>query len=97
LAGIVNERAYQGEKHWLIFLFEATRPIGHDEVTAYEFDEGTLVWVPIADVASAGIPETDRTIMWPNVQAHRGGFFMVDIDCSGGVIEHRLVESWKAR
>jgi hypothetical protein len=31
------------------------------------------------------------------VQAHRGGFFMVDIDCSGGVIEHRVVESWKAR
>ena len=97
LFGMVSERAYQGEMHWLIFLFEATRPIGHDEVTAYEFDEGTLVWVPIADVASAGIPETDRTIMCPNVQAHRGGFFMVDIDCSGGAIEHRVVESWKAR
>ena len=32
LTGIVNERAYQGEKHWLIFLFEATRPIRPDEV-----------------------------------------------------------------
>ncbi len=97
LMGIVNERAYEGEKHWLIFLFEAVRPIAHDEITAHDIDEGSLEWVPVAEVASVGIPETDRTILWPAVQSHRGGFFMVDIDCSGGGITHRMVESWATR
>ncbi|MFZ4697695.1 MAG: NUDIX domain-containing protein, partial [Phycisphaerales bacterium] len=25
--GVVSEKAYQGEMHWLIFLFETTRPV----------------------------------------------------------------------
>lgn len=80
--GIVSETAYEAKTHWLIFLFEATRPIAHDEITSMSFDEGTLEWVPVVDVVSLDIPETDRKIMWPMVQSHRGGFFMVHIDCT---------------
>ncbi len=93
--GIVSERAYEGETHWLIFLFEVTRPIRHDEIANMNFNEGQLEWVQVEDVAGLDIPETDREIMWPLVCEHRGGFFMVHIDCSVSPIQWTVQESFK--
>jgi len=95
LTGIVSETAYQSENHWLIFLFEVMRPIGHEEVAQMDFEEGTLEWVARADVPGLDIPLTDREIMWPLTQEHRGGFFMVHIDCSAEPLRWRLRESMK--
>lgn len=81
LLGVVSETAYQQETHWLIFLFEVMRTIGHDEIASMEFDEGVLEWVDPDRVADLDIPETDRQVMWPMVNRHRGGFFMAHIDC----------------
>ena len=84
LTGIVAETAYEGETHWLIFCFEVTRTIDPAEIAEMQIDEGTLEWVPVHDVASHDIPDTDRRIMWPLMQRHRGGgFFSVHIDCTG--------------
>ena len=58
------------------------RPIRPDEIAIMNIDEGALEWVKIGEVANLEIPQTDREIMWPLVQQHRGGFFMVHIDCS---------------
>jgi ADP-ribose pyrophosphatase YjhB (NUDIX family) len=91
--GVVSEKAYQGEMHWLIFLFETTRPVDHALVPEKEFDEGRLEWVPFEDVANKNIPWTDREIMWPAVRKHRGGFFMVHIDCSTQPPTHHMSES----
>lgn len=93
LMGMVSERAYQGEMHWLIFLFECTRPIRAEEVPVREFDEGRLEWIPSAQIEQLPIPATDREIMWPTVRTHRGGFFAVDIDCSVTPMRHWLRES----
>lgn len=82
LLGVVSETAYQGETHWLIFLFESSRAIAHEEIAAMTFDEGTLEWIEPERVVDLEIPETDRKVMWPQVRAHRGGFFMVHIDCT---------------
>ena len=90
--GMVSERAYQGEMHWLIFLFECTRHVHADEIPMSEFDEGRLEWVAAADVERLPIPVTDREILWPLVRAHRGGFFSVDIDCSTEPMTHRVRE-----
>jgi 8-oxo-dGTP diphosphatase len=96
LCGIVSERAYEGQTHWLIFLFEVLRAIDPSEIIDYDMREGRLEWVPLDRVASIGIPQTDREIMWPSVQAHRGGFFMVHIDCSTRPMTWRIVESTTA-
>lgn len=96
LTGIVSERAYQNETHWLIFLFEVTRPVRPDEIAWTEFEEGRLEWVEPSRVPSLPIPDTDRLVMWPQVRAHRGGFFMVHIDCSVSPFTWRLVESTTA-
>jgi len=97
LFGIVNERAYEGQGHWLIFLYEATAPVADGAVPEGEFDEGRLEWVPIDEVEKRNIPETDRRVMWPGARAHRGGFFMVEIDCTQTPFTHRTVESRRAR
>jgi 8-oxo-dGTP diphosphatase len=93
LIAIVSETAYQGED--LIFLFEATRPIRAGEIPHSEFDEGRLEWHAVEDVAALPIPQTDREVMWPNVCRHRGGFFMVHIDCSQEPMVPRLCEAWR--
>jgi len=96
LTGIVSETAYEGEHHWLIFLFEVMRPVRHDEIASMHFKEGDLEWVKIEDVEGLDIPTTDRQIMWPLVRAHRGGgFFMVHIDCSVRPMKWEVRESHK--
>jgi 8-oxo-dGTP diphosphatase len=96
LTGIVSERGYEGQTHWLIFLFEVLRPITRDEITMVDFDEGRLEWVDIARVHDLPIPETDREFMWPLVQSHRGGFFMVHIDCTVEPMKWTVTESVKS-
>ncbi|MCH2161454.1 MAG: NUDIX domain-containing protein [Phycisphaerales bacterium] len=94
LLGVVAEKGYEGEMHWLLFLFEANRPVAQDEITRYEFEEGRLEWVPIEDVEAKPIPHTDQEVLWPMVQDHRaGGFFMVDIDCRGDTLVSRTVDA----
>ena len=94
LLGMVSERAYQGEMHWLIFLFECVRPVAHAEIAHAEFDEGRLEWVPFEQVGTKNIPWTDREILWPAVRKHRGGgFFMTHIDCSAKPPVHSMPES----
>ncbi len=97
LCGIVSEKAYQAKHHWLIFLYEVTRPIRDDEVRRKVFEEGTLEWHPVDEVEKLPIPATDREVMWPHVRAHRGGFFMVHIDCRDEPMRWTVDESWRVR
>ena len=82
LFGMISETAYEDTGHWLIFLFEVTRPVGHDELTTMEFDEGRLEWIEPEAIMDLPIPETDQRVIWPLVQQHRKGFFGAHIDCT---------------
>jgi 8-oxo-dGTP diphosphatase len=99
LCGIVSERGYENQTHWMIFLFELTRPVARDEITAMDFNEGKLEWVPVHRVHELPIPETDQKFMWPLVKSHcvsgKGGFFMVHIDCSTQPMTWTVTESVK--
>ena len=96
LTGVVSERAYEGQTHWLIFLFEVQRTIAPQEVRAMDFEEGRLEWVDIERVGELPIPETDAKFMWPLVREHRGGgFFMVHIDCTVEPMAWTVTESVK--
>lgn len=97
LTGIVSERAYEDEAHWLIFLFEAVVPLARDALKWTRFEEGTLEWKRAEEVPGLPIPRTDREIMWPLVQAHRGGFFVVHIDWSATDMTWTVHESVKKK
>ena len=96
LSGMLSETAYEGETHWLIFLYEVTRPIQHSEIESMEIDEGTLEWIPVDEVESKKIPNTDREIIWPLAKQHRNGFFAVHIDCSTKPFTWTVQEEWTA-
>lgn len=96
LSGMLAEKGYENKSHWLLFLFEVTRPIRHSEIREMNIDEGTLEWVHIDEVEHKNIPETDRQIIWNLVKQHRGGFFAVDIDCSIAPFTWDIKEEWTA-
>ncbi|WP_428388075.1 NUDIX hydrolase [Mucisphaera sp.] len=93
LTGLVSETAYQGQTHWLMFLFEVTVPQVLEEA---EHEEGRLAWVRVDDLDALPMPDTDREIIWPLFWQHRGGFFSAHIDCRGSEMAWTLDRSMPA-
>lgn len=87
LTGIVSETAYQGQTHWLMFLYEVIGPVA---VTARQFDEGRLEWLERSNLDKLPIPDSDRLIIWPLFWRYRGRFFCAHIDCRGQKMKYRI-------
>lgn len=87
LTGLVSETAYLNQVHWLMFLYEVTRPV---QVKRMEFREGTLEWHPWDDIPNLKIPETDRRVIYPLMRRFHDKFFHVHIDCRNGDFVWRL-------
>lgn len=87
LTGIVSETAFDNRTHWLMFLYEVTRPVRVERMT---FEEGRLEWHDLEAVESLAIPETDRKVIWPLFRRFRGRFFAAHIDCRDGRYDWRL-------
>jgi len=81
LTGIVSEHGYEGEAHWLMFLFELrtrlrTLPANHRE--------GEFRFFRKDELDSLQLPQTDREQIWPLFWKHRGGFFAAHCHCHAG-------------
>lgn len=78
LTGLVSEHGYQGQSHWLMFLFEVkTRLIALPP----PHREGRFEFFPRAALAELPLPATDREQIWPLFWRHRGGFFAAHCHC----------------
>jgi len=78
LTGLVSEHGYQGQAHWLMFLFEvrprlAALPPPHRE--------GEFAFFSPAIIPSLPIPQSDAEQIWPLFWRHRGGFFSAHCLC----------------
>jgi 8-oxo-dGTP diphosphatase len=78
LTGLVSECGYQGQAHWLMFLFEVkprliTLPPAHRE--------GRFQFFPRTALAALKTPVTDAESIWPFFWQHRGGFFSAHCAC----------------
>src|SRR5437016_2630250 len=78
LTGLVSEHGFQGQTHWLMFLFEvrprfATAPPVHRE--------GRFDFFSRAGLERLKIPQTDREQIWPWFWDHRRGFFAAHCHC----------------
>lgn len=89
LTGIVSETAYLGQTHWLMFLYEVTKPVAIAE-DAMTFDEGRLAWYDADAIEALPIPQTDRGVIWPMFWQNRGGFFAAHIDCAAEPMRWRV-------
>jgi 8-oxo-dGTP diphosphatase len=78
LTGIVSEHGYQGQSHWLMFLFEV-KPRLTSLPPAHR--EGRFQFFPRPALASLKMPQTDREQIWPWFWQHRGGFFAAHCHC----------------
>jgi 8-oxo-dGTP diphosphatase len=72
LFGIVSEVGYQGQAHWLMFLFEIKTRL---EQAPPPHGEGRFEFFPREALNSIAMPRTDVEQIWPLVWKHRGGFF----------------------
>ena len=91
LTGIISEHGYQGQAHWLMFLFELK--IRLDRVPA-SIDEGEFTFVSRESLSALELPQTDREMIWPLFWRHRHGFFAAHCHChSDGRNDWRIEQS----
>jgi len=95
LTGMVSEVGYQGQAHWLMFLYEV-KPRIND--VPPPFDEGRFAFFAKDMLVSIKLPPTDDEYIWPLFWEHRGGFFTSYCECDpDGGIRWRLEESIKGK
>jgi 8-oxo-dGTP diphosphatase len=78
LFGMIAERAYEGESHWLLFLFRCRKPIA---ALPPEMHEGRFGFFTRAQIDSIPLPATDRTALWPIYDQHRDRFVAFRANC----------------
>ncbi len=84
LFGMVSERSYEGSGHWLMFLFDARKPL---EALPPEIDEGQFAFFSREEIETLAIPPTDRVLVWPVFDKHAaaGTFLAYRAQCGSGV------------
>lgn len=84
LFAMIAEKAYQGETHWLMFLFRCLRPIPH---LPPDIAEGRFGFFAREKINALPIPETDQAALWPIFDEYRDGFVSLRADCSVSPIQ----------
>jgi len=78
LAGMVSEHGFQGQAHWLMFLFEVKVKL---KALPPPMSEGRFEFFQREKISSLNIPQTDREQIWPWFWKYRGGFFAAHCHC----------------
>jgi 8-oxo-dGTP diphosphatase len=81
LFSVIAEKAYEGETHWLMFLFRCRKPIGS---LPMDMAEGKFGFFTREAIRSLPIPETDRSALWPTYDQYRDRFVVLKADCHPG-------------
>ncbi|HTB79683.1 MAG TPA: NUDIX domain-containing protein [Opitutaceae bacterium] len=81
LFAMIAEKAYEGEAHWLLFLFRCKKPI---PALPSDIAEGRFGFFTRAAIDTLPIPETDRTALWPIYDRYRDRFVALRADCAPG-------------
>ena len=79
LFAMIAEKAYEGQSHWLMFLFRCRRPI---TALPPDINEGRFGFFSRQAVDQLPIPETDRTALWPIYDRYRDCFVSLKADCT---------------
>ncbi len=78
LFGMITERGYEGQSHWLMFLFDCSKPLPG---LPPDIAEGSFGLFTRGDVDGLAVPESDRTLIWPVYDGNRGGFIAYRAEC----------------
>ena len=72
------EKAYEGEGHWLMFLFDCRKPI---ESLPRKIDEGAFRFFSREAIDELPIPATDREGLWAIYDMYREDFVALRVNC----------------
>jgi 8-oxo-dGTP diphosphatase len=89
LFSVIAEKAYEGQSHWLMFLFRCRRLLSG---LPPDIEEGRFGFFSREAIRSLPIPETDRTALWPTYDEHRDHFVALRADCEPGKPVRVVVE-----
>lgn len=78
LFGMVSERGYEGSTHWLMFLFDCRKPLAS---LPADISEGQFGFFTRASIDELNLPATDRKLLWPVWDQHRGSFLAYRAEC----------------
>lgn len=81
LFAMIAEKAYEGETHWLMFLFHCRRRLA---ALPPDIVEGRFAFHSRAAIGRLPIPETDRAALWPIYDRYRDSFVALRADCAPG-------------
>jgi 8-oxo-dGTP diphosphatase len=81
LFAVIAEKAYEGQAHWLMFLFRCKKPL---TALPADISEGKFGFFSRAKIDSIPLPETDRTALWPIYDRYRDRFVSLKADCLPG-------------
>jgi len=81
LFAVIAEKAYEGESHWLMFLFRCLKPL---PALPADMSEGKFGFFSRAAIDGLQLPETDRSALWPTYDQHREHFVALRADCAPG-------------
>ncbi len=81
LFSMIAEKAYEGDAHWLLFLFRCQKPI---PTLPAAISEGRFGFYSRVAIDSLEIPETDRTALWPTFDRYKDRFVALKADCTPG-------------
>lgn len=81
LFAMIAEKAYEGQSHWLMFLFRCKVPLASLPPT---IAEGKFGFFSRAAIDALPIPDTDRTALWPTYDRYRDHFVALKADCAPG-------------
>src|SRR5579872_4503133 len=89
LNGLISEHGYEGQAHWLMFLFEIKPRL--KELPA-PHREGEFGFFAASQLTSLPLPKTDAEQIWPLFWRYRGGFFSAHCRCSEDGTNHWTLE-----
>jgi 8-oxo-dGTP diphosphatase len=81
LFAMIAEKAYEGDAHWLLFLFHCKTRI---PALPADIGEGRFGFFSREAIQKLPIPETDRNALWPIFDRHRDRFVALKADCAPG-------------
>ncbi len=81
LFAMIAEKSYEGDAHWLLFLFKCKRPI---PALPPAMHEGRFGFFARHAIDTLPLPETDRTALWPIYDRYQDRFVALRADCTPG-------------
>ena len=79
LFAYVSEKSYEGNSHWLMFMFECLVPLNQ---LPKEIDEGSFSFFSRNEINQLEIPPSDHRLVWPFYDRKDEGVWGIRADCS---------------